>query len=40
MPNFLNVLRQKVWQVDGVTVTIGAILLLVVVGYLIMRARR
>jgi len=36
----LEFLRKKVWQVDGVTVTIGAILLLVVVGYLIMRARR
>ena len=36
----LDFLKQKVWQVDGVTVTVGLILVIVIVGYVIMRARR
>lgn len=36
----LGFLKTKVWQVDGVTVTVGLVLLVVVIGFLVMRARK
>jgi len=36
----LSILKRKVWQVDGVTVTVGLILLVVVIGFLYMRSRK
>jgi UPF0716 family protein affecting phage T7 exclusion len=35
----LDFLKNKVWQVDGITVTVGVVLLIIVIGFLIMRAR-
>jgi len=34
----LSFLKNKVWQVDGITVTVGAIVLIVLIGLLAMRA--
>jgi len=36
----LDFLKNKVWQVDGITVTVGAVLLVLVIGFLVMRARK
>lgn len=36
----LEFLKKKVFQVDGITMTVGVLLLILVVGYLWLRARR
>lgn len=33
----LEFLKQKVWQVDGITITVGAVLLVLLIGFLIIR---
>ncbi|KKM63443.1 hypothetical protein LCGC14_1511380 [marine sediment metagenome] len=36
----LGILRNRVYQIDGLQITVGGVLLAIVVLYLIMRARR
>ena len=36
----LDFLKRKVWQVDGITVTVGLVLVIVVVGVLYMKSRK
>lgn len=36
----LDFLKNKVWQVDGLTVTIGGLVLAAVIVWLVLRARK
>ncbi len=36
----LDFLKNKVYKVDGIQITVGAVIVLVVIGYLVLRARR
>jgi hypothetical protein len=36
----LDMLKQKVFQFDGIQVTVGALIVVVVIAFLVFRARR
>jgi len=40
MINPIEFLKTKVWQVDGIMVTVGMVLLIVIIGWLYLRSRR